>query len=39
MEEIFKLYEHTKDENFIGHDKSARDIIDKASMSFILISY
>ncbi len=28
METIFKLYEQTKDPNFIGHDNTARDIFD-----------
>lgn len=32
MERIFKLYEQTKDEGFIGHDQSAKEIIEKASI-------
>jgi hypothetical protein len=31
MEEIFKIYDQTKDENFIGHDVAARQILDLSS--------
>jgi hypothetical protein len=31
MEQIFKIYEETNDENFIGHDIAARQIFDQSS--------
>jgi len=37
MDKIFELYEETLNENFIGHDKAALDIIELASM--ILYKY
>ena len=31
METIFKLFDQTKDPNYIGQDKTAREILDLAS--------
>jgi hypothetical protein len=32
MEAIFKLFDQTKDPNFIGQDTVARDILDHSSI-------
>ena len=31
METLFKIYDQTKDPNYIGQDTSAREILDLAS--------
>lgn len=31
MEHIFKIYDETKDENFVGQDIAARQILDLSS--------
>ena len=37
MESIFKLFDQTRDPNYIGQDKSAREILDSSSKLSIYI--